>query len=276
MSARVMDQMSIPRPLRAHLPWKASAAEQLVDMSLFDFYRFVHYHGGRRPYLSWRDPTGEKPSALPIVCMQPRVTLREGAGFARNAQWALVQYHPWQNRAESFLATDDSGEPLEPEYVKDYFRNWVESASCPWHIQEQYDHDNARPFRQARSAQPTSQAVAGVAPSVGEAAAVAEEAGLHIGRHTCAKFTPVPTEGVELVSDPGTVQGGSCWRAAASAAPLAVAGLGRRALAVIGGQGQPRTPLAVLGGQGSPRTPLQTWKRASSLEKKRLTRSWNC
>ena len=67
-------------------------------------------------------------------------------------QWALVQYHPWQNRAESFLATDDKGEPRDPEYVKDFFRNWVESDRCPWYIQEQYDHDNNRTFRQARSA----------------------------------------------------------------------------------------------------------------------------
>ena len=142
----------LPRPLPTYLPWKASPAEQLLDMSLFEFYRLVHYHGGRSPFLSWRDPTGENPSALPIVCMQPRLTLREGAGFARNAQWALVQYHPWQNRAESFLATDDKGEPRDPEYVKDFFRNWVESDRCPWYIQEQYDHDNNRTFRQARSA----------------------------------------------------------------------------------------------------------------------------
>ena len=136
-----------PRPMRTYLPWKESPAEQLVDMSLFEFYRFVEYHGGRRPYLCWRDPTGKKPSAFPIVCMQPRVSLREGAGFARNAQWALVQYHPWQNRADRLLATDDKGEPRHPEFVKDFFRNWVESDRCPWYIQEQYDHDNNRGFR---------------------------------------------------------------------------------------------------------------------------------
>ena len=63
-------------------------------MSLFEFFRLAQYHGGRYPYLTWHDPTGEDPSALPIVCLHPSVNLREGANLARNAQWALVQYHP--------------------------------------------------------------------------------------------------------------------------------------------------------------------------------------
>ena len=120
-----------PQPLPTYLPAKSSPAEQLVDMSLFEFFRFVRYHGGKRPYLSWHDPTGEEPSALPIVCMQPRVLLREGAGFARNAQWALVQYHPWKTCGTPWMATDDKGEPQDPELVKDFFRDWAESDRCP-------------------------------------------------------------------------------------------------------------------------------------------------
>ena len=35
----------------------------------------------------------------------------------------------------------EANELLEPEYVKDYIRNRVESESCPWYSQEQNDHD---------------------------------------------------------------------------------------------------------------------------------------
>ena len=59
---------------------------------------------------------------MPVICLQPSVKLRENDGFARNAQWALLQYHPWKDRRERFLATDDNGEPLEKEYVKQYLR----------------------------------------------------------------------------------------------------------------------------------------------------------
>ena len=73
--------------------------------------------------------------------------LRENDGFARNAQWALLQYHPWKDRRERFLATDDNGEPLEKEYVKQYFREWVETEDCPWYLRQQYFQDNERPVR---------------------------------------------------------------------------------------------------------------------------------
>ena len=150
-----------PRPLKRSLPWKPTPREQLEEMSLFDFFRLVHYHGGKTPYLSWHDPTDMQPSALPIVCLQPRVHLREGAGFARNAQWALVQYHAWQNRSDRMLATNDLGEPADPETIKDYFRNWIDSGNCPWYLKEQYDHDNNRKFRQARSPTTAVDATAG-------------------------------------------------------------------------------------------------------------------
>ena len=82
---------------------------------------------------------------MPIICLQPTVTLRENHSFASNAQWALFQYHPWKNRQERFLATDDNAEPLEKEYVKQYFRDWVETPNCPWYIQQQYFQENDRP-----------------------------------------------------------------------------------------------------------------------------------
>ena len=75
------------------------------------------------------------------------MTLRENHSFASNAQWALFQYHPWKNRQERFLATDDNAEPLEKEYVKQYFRDWVETQNCPWYIQQQYFQENDRPVR---------------------------------------------------------------------------------------------------------------------------------
>ena len=97
--------------------------------------------------MSWWDETGEEPSRLPVICLQPAAKLRENDGFARNAQWALLQYHPWKDRRERFLATDDNGEPLEKEYVKQYFREWVETEDCPWYLRQQYFQDNDRPVR---------------------------------------------------------------------------------------------------------------------------------
>ena len=45
------------------------------------------------------------------------------------------------------LATDDNGELLEKEYVKQYFREWVETEDCPWYLRQQYFQDNDRPVR---------------------------------------------------------------------------------------------------------------------------------
>ncbi|MDA8609545.1 hypothetical protein N9L19_01365 [bacterium] len=67
-----------------------------------------------------------------VICAQPAAKLKGDHGFARNAQCALPQYHPWQHRWERFLSTDDKGEPLDKEYVKQYFRAWVETGYCPW------------------------------------------------------------------------------------------------------------------------------------------------
>ena len=141
---------------------------------VYTIFHFVHYHGGQYPYLSWWDPSGQEPSRLPIICLQPNVKLRENHAFARNAQWALLQYHPWKTRQERFLATDDNAEPREKEYVKEYFRKWVESQNCPWYIQQQYFEDNDRPVRGVRAA--TGQASNKSPQATGNQCARTEEA----------------------------------------------------------------------------------------------------
>ena len=135
-----------------YLPWKETPEEQVRAASLFEFFHLVQFHGGRQPYLSWWDETGEDQSRLPIVILQPAVKLKENDSFARNAQWALLQYHPWTNRQERFLRMDDDGEPLEKEFVTQYFRDWLETSACPWYVREQYLSDNHRPMRGLRTA----------------------------------------------------------------------------------------------------------------------------
>ena len=66
----------------------------------------------------------------PIVVMSPVVKLREDHNFAFGARWALVQNHAWRDRSE-FIQMGD-------EEVKTYFREWVESDTCPWYVCEQY------------------------------------------------------------------------------------------------------------------------------------------
>ena len=44
---------------------------QVADMSVFEFFRFVKYHGGREPYLSWHNFDGKDPSRMPLVIMTP-------------------------------------------------------------------------------------------------------------------------------------------------------------------------------------------------------------
>ena len=128
-----------------YLPWQETPEAQVASASLYDYFRFVQYHGGREPYLSWRDPSGAEPSLLPIVCMQPAARLKENDNFARNARWALLQYHDWSNRLTTFFfEADSNGDPKEPERVKNFFREWVldDSSTCPWYVREQYFNDN--------------------------------------------------------------------------------------------------------------------------------------
>ena len=73
-----------------HLPPAGSPEQQVMNASLFDFFRLVRYHGGSRPYLTWHG-TDE----LPITIMSPILKLAEGPSFAFGARWALMQYHVW-------------------------------------------------------------------------------------------------------------------------------------------------------------------------------------
>ena len=56
-----------------YLPWKETPEEQVQEASLFEFFHFVQFHGGRQPYLTWWDDTGEDLSRLPIVCLHPGI-----------------------------------------------------------------------------------------------------------------------------------------------------------------------------------------------------------
>ena len=85
-----------------HLPDVGTPEEQVLRASLFDFFRLVHFHGGRYPYLSWY-AEGE----CPIVIMSPVVKLAEGPNFAFGARWALMQEHVWYNRNEILGASDE-------------------------------------------------------------------------------------------------------------------------------------------------------------------------
>lgn len=147
-----------------YLPMQESPEAQVQAASLFDFFRLVQYHGGKEPYLTWFDPTGKEPSRMPIICVQPVPRLRENGGFARNAQWTLIQHHVWDNRDVFFFGTDDNGEPREAEKVKEYFRSWVfdEASSCPWHVREQYFDNNNKTVRAARQKKQGKQAATGL------------------------------------------------------------------------------------------------------------------
>ena len=125
-----------------YLPMRDTPEEQVVDMCLWDFFRFVKYHGGQRPWIEWHDPEGKTPWATPIVCMTPSYRLRIGPDLPFGARWSLVQYHPWQERTE-FLGLGD-------KEVEAYFLKWVQEASCPWFIVEQYEKDNNMPLNSTR------------------------------------------------------------------------------------------------------------------------------
>ena len=43
------------------------------------------------------------------------------------------------------MDVDNEGEPSNREYVKQYFRDWVETDACPWYVREQYFTDNSKP-----------------------------------------------------------------------------------------------------------------------------------
>ena len=120
--------------LSVHLPTQRTPEEQVAAASVYELFRFVRFHGGRYPHLSWHEPFD-----MPIITMSPVVKLREGPDFALGARWALVQYHAWKDRRD-FLDMDD-------ELVKHTFRAWVQGPDAPWYVREQYCSENNRRLR---------------------------------------------------------------------------------------------------------------------------------
>ena len=117
------------------LPAAESLVEQVRALHVYDFFRYVRCSGGESVRLAWE-------TDWPVVCISPQIRLTEGADFAFGARWALMQFHPWEDRKE-FLARDDGGNMTDREVVA-YFRTWVESAECPWYVREQYYRDSGK------------------------------------------------------------------------------------------------------------------------------------
>ena len=122
------------RDLSDYLPRKDTPEDQVAAASVYEFFRLVRYHGGKHPTLSWYPPF-----EMPIVTMSPAVKLREGADFTFGARWALMQYHPWNDR-HYFLNMDEAE-------VKTKFRAWIDEADCPWYVRDDYLLHNNRRIR---------------------------------------------------------------------------------------------------------------------------------
>jgi hypothetical protein len=112
----------------------------VAKASVYQFFRLVKFHGGKRPYLSWHDE-----DSMPIVTLSPAVKLKEGPNFAFGARWALMQHHTWSDRRQFLDMTDAE--------VKNKFRAWITEPGCPWYILEQYLSESGRPMRE-RSRKP--------------------------------------------------------------------------------------------------------------------------
>ena len=121
-------------PISPHLPAQNTPEEQVAAMSLWDFFRFVRFRGGRTPYLEWHPQ-----DSLPIVIMSPTIRLTEGPDFAFGARWALMQFHPWHDRQYFLNKSDDE--------IKETFRAWRGEPDCPWYVVEQYLAENGRRAR---------------------------------------------------------------------------------------------------------------------------------
>ena len=125
-------------PPSPHLPYRGSPELQVAEMSVYTFFRYVHFHGGKQPYLTWHEE-----DAMPIVIVTPGTKLREGPGFAYAARWALIQHHVWADRAE-FIAPND-------EVVVEHFRAWLETPACPEYVKDDYADANQRKRRIRRA-----------------------------------------------------------------------------------------------------------------------------
>ena len=122
------------REISKRLPAKDTPEEQVIACSLFDFFRLVHFHGGKHAYFSWHSQF-----EMPIATMSPAVRLREGPDFEFGAKWALMQYHPWKTRGEFLDMTDEA--------AKAKFRAWINTSTCPWYVREEYLGENNRRLR---------------------------------------------------------------------------------------------------------------------------------
>ena len=121
-------------PTSPHFAPQATPEEQVAAANLWDFFRYVRFKGGRHPWLEWHDA-----ASCPIVVMSPVVKLTEGANFAFGARWALMQYHPWDDR-KTFLDLSDAE-------VADRFRAWRKGDDCPAYVKQQYLDENGRRAR---------------------------------------------------------------------------------------------------------------------------------
>lgn len=77
------------------LPAKDTPEVQVVPASHYEFFRLVHYHGGKHPRLTYYEP-----SDMPIITMSPVVKLSEGGGGTFGVRQALVQYYAWGDKYE--------------------------------------------------------------------------------------------------------------------------------------------------------------------------------
>lgn len=116
-------------PISAVLPPKNTPEEQVLEASLWEFFRLVRIRGGRQHFLEWHAVEDR-----PIVTMSPAIRLAIGADFTFGARWALMQYHAWTDRKE-FMQ-------MEAPDVRRKFLDWVKRPSCPWHVRDQYVTDN--------------------------------------------------------------------------------------------------------------------------------------
>jgi hypothetical protein len=60
-------------PLSTRLPDADTPVDQVAAARIYDFFRFVQYHGGKWPHFTWHPEDN-----LPVVIMSPVVKLREG------------------------------------------------------------------------------------------------------------------------------------------------------------------------------------------------------
>jgi len=121
---RTMYTFPLDTCISPNLPWRATPEQQVAAASAYEFFRLVQFKGGKQPHLVWHEE-----DIMPIVTISPVIKLMEGPDFAFGARWALMQYHPWEDR-RWFLDMSDVA-------VKDYFREWLQGPAYPLHEGEE-------------------------------------------------------------------------------------------------------------------------------------------